>query len=94
MHVIQEYSTEDIDWYGYNMFISDDICKIKIHLGSLMDRKNMAFKKIWKKINSYFLLEFTCALLRDEGLWDENLCGDGYNCNIKNCLKKINYFLW
>ena len=94
VEILQEYSTDDLDLYGYNEFITDNLCKIKINLGSLMDRKNMSFKKLVKKINSFFLLEFTCALLRAEGLWDERLCGDGYNCNIKETLKKINYFIW
>ncbi len=57
-----------------------------------MDRKNMSFKKIVKKINSFFLLEFLCAFLRFENFWEDGLCGDGINCNIKEILKKINYF--
>jgi len=96
LEIIQEYSTKDMDWYAYNMFLNDNetVCKIKIHLGSLMDRKNMAFKKLVKKIDSFFLLEFVCAIMRSEDLWKEGTCGDGYDCNIKKILKKLDYFTW
>lgn len=94
LEIIQEYSTEDMEWYGYNMFLTEDICEIKIHLGSLMDRKNMSFKKLVKKIDSYFLLEFLCANLRAEQLWSQKMCGDGVDCNIKQTLKKLDYFQW
>lgn len=94
LEIIQEYSTEDMEWYGYNMFLTEDICEIKIHLGSLMDRKNMSFKKLVKKIDSYFLLEFLCANLRAERIWSQETCGDGVNCNIKQTLKKLDYFQW
>ena len=91
LEIIQKYSTEVLDYYGYNMLISEGICEIKIHLGSLMDRKNMSFKKLFKRINSVFLLEFLCAFLGSEDLWDESLCGKG-RCHIKEILKKVNNF--
>ena len=53
VEILQEYSTNDLDLYGYNEFITDNLCKIKINLGSLMDRKNMSFKKLVKKINRW-----------------------------------------
>ena len=92
LEIIQEYSTEVLDYYGYNMLISEGVCKIKIHLGSLMTRKNMSFKKLMRRINSVFLLEFLCAFLGSEGLWDESLCEREGTCNIKETLKKMNYF--
>ena len=94
IELIQEYSTDNCDIYGHNLFLSDELCEIKINLGSLMDRKNMSTKKLAKKINSFFLLEFTCAILHDEGLWTKSICEDGFECNIKKTLKKLNYFLW
>jgi hypothetical protein len=74
------------------MLISEGVCEIKIHLGSLMDRKNMAFKKIFKRINNVFLLEFLCAFLGSEGLWDESLCEREGSCNITKTLERMNYF--
>lgn len=94
LEIIQKYSTIDHHWYGYNLFLNKDTCEIKIHLGALMDRKNMSFQKLVKKIDSFFLLEFVCAIMRKEELWDNKLCGDGFNCNIKETLKKLNYFIW
>ena len=93
MEIVQEYSTEDLDAFAYNKFITEDLCEIGIHLGSLMDRKNMAFSKLVKKIDSFFLLELICASLEADDLWDGKLCLDGYNCGIKQTLEKINYFL-
>lgn len=94
MEVIQKYLIDgDNTKYGFNSFINKNLCKIEINLNSIMERKNMAFKKIVKKINDIFLLEFLCAFLDYEGLWSEKLCGDGYNCNIKKILKKISFFL-
>ncbi len=90
LEIIQEYSTDVLDHYGYNMLISEGLCKIKINLGSLMDRKNMAFKKLFKRINNVFLLEFLCAFLGSEGLWDKSLCGEKGMCHIKETLKKVN----
>lgn len=93
--LIQEYSTESSeDMYAYNQFTRCDSCEIKIFLGSLMDRKNMAFDKLVKKINSFFLLEFVCAFMGSQQIWSENLCENGHICRIKQALKKADYFLW
>ena len=92
LEIIQKYSTEVLDHYGHNLLISEGICEIKIHLGAIMDRKNMSFKKLVGRINSVFLLEFLCAFLGAEGLWDESLCRKKGTCNIKEILKKMNYY--
>lgn len=94
MEIVQEYSTDlHPEMYGYNQLLKDNLCEIHIYLGSLMERKNMAIKKLVDKIDGYFLLEYLCVLLTEEGLWSDHLCGrDGSNCSIKQALKKINYF--
>ena len=95
VEIVQSYKIdEDLDNYGYNQFIREDLCEIRIFLGSLMDRKNMAFKKLVKRLHEIFLLEFICADLQAQGLWNKSLCGKGTVCNIRKTLHKINYFLW
>lgn len=94
MEIVQEYKTDgDLDKYGYNLFLNENLCEIGIHLTSLMDRKNMSVKKWVKKIDSVFLLEYICAFLDSEGFWSKKLCGDD-TCNIRKTLEKVNYFLW
>lgn len=95
VEIIQEYTTDALgDYCAFNIFLDRKRCKIKLLLGSLMDRKNMAFDRLVKKINNYFLLEYLCAMLESQGLWCEEMCENGHNCRIKQVLKRLDHFCW
>ena len=78
--IIQHYTIIQSENPAYNDKLINNFYKIEISLTTLLLRKNMAFKKIWKKINYYFTLEFLCVILQEQGLWKENLCNNGSIC--------------
>ncbi|MFX1392218.1 MAG: hypothetical protein ACFFAH_01470 [Promethearchaeota archaeon] len=91
--VKQIYLTEKSEYCAVNELIENNHFKIEIHLGSLMSRKNMAFKQLVKKINYYFLLEFICVNLQEQGLWDQKLCNNKTRCSIEKIIRFMGYFL-
>jgi len=82
----QIYLPEKGDCFAINEFIEENRYKIEIYLGSLMSRKNMAFHLLVKKINHFFLLEFICVLLQEQGLWYKKLCREERSCNIEKAI--------
>lgn len=94
MQVIQSYTLERLDCAGYNQFLDSGTCKIEISLPNLIERKNTAFKRIIKQINYYFLIEYTCALLQEQGIWKRKFCvKNSTGCKIQNMYAKLNMFL-
>lgn len=92
LRIDQFYSTEFSDAYGTNEIIADKLYKLDIFLVNLMTRKNMAYKKVARRIDFYFLVEFICVLLQEEGIWNQKYCGTGVNCNIQKTIKKMLLF--
>ena len=80
------YLAEKCECCGLNDLIKDNRYKIEIYLGSLMSRKNMAYQLIVKKINYYFLLEFVCVILQEQGIWHQKLCKEKGLCNIEKVI--------
>ena len=58
-----------------------------------MNRKNMSFNQIVKRINYFFLVEFVCIILQEQGIWDIELCNNGSVCNIQKTISTVNSFL-
>ena len=88
--ITQLYTLLKTENPAYNEKINDNSYRIEISLATLMLRKNMAFKKIWKKVDYYFILEFLCVLLQDQGLWSEHLCNNGSICKIQKIMMLMN----
>ena len=88
--VVQFYSINKRKYPAYNTMGENNSVKIEISLSSLMSRKNMAFNQLLNRINKYFLLEFVCVLLQEQGLWNKKLCNNGSLCNIQRVISSVN----
>ena len=88
--VVQNYSINKRKYPAYNTMEENNSAKIEISLGSLMSRKNMAFNQLLNRINKYFLLEFVCVILQEQGLWNKQLCNNGSLCNIQRIISSLN----
>ncbi len=91
VNIIQTYSTEQQKSNATNEEIKDKEFEIILNLKRIMKRKNMSIKKLATRIDYYFLLELLCVILQEQGLWSENLCNNGFSCNISRILRKIGY---
>ena len=91
--VLQYYSTNKRKYPAYNEITDKNLFKIEISLSALMSRKNMAFKQLLNRINKYFLLEFICVILQEQGLWNKKFCNNGSVCNIQKIISPLNIHL-
>jgi hypothetical protein len=91
--VLQYYSTNKLKYPAYNEIIDKNFFKIEISLSVLMLRKNMAFNQLLNRINKYFLLEFICVILQEQGLWNKKFCNNGSVCNIQKIISPLNIHL-
>lgn len=90
--VFQYYSTNIQKHIAYNELVGEDFFKIEISLSGLLSRKNMAFNQLLNRINKYFLLEFLCVILQEQGLWDKKFCNNGSVCNIQKVISTLNIY--
>jgi hypothetical protein len=88
--LVQYYSIKKRKYPAYNTMGENNSVKIEISLSSLMSRKNMAFNQLVNRINKYFLLEFVCVILQEQGLWSKQLCNNGSLCNIQRVISSLN----
>jgi len=93
LKVIQHYSICLNNCSGYNEEIQKDIYKIEISLSDLMSRRNMCFNQLLNRINYFFLVEYLCVILQEQGLWHVNLCNNGSVCNIQKTVSKMYSFI-
>lgn len=90
--IIQNYVADNKEKCSFNDFIRPECYKIEICLNQLVSRKNMSFKRLVRKLNNIFLLEYLCVVLQDEALWLRKQCKSGpkFNCGIQTVIDFIN----
>lgn len=99
MHIIQilqiKKDKEIEEAPASNIFLDWEYekCHIHIYLENLFFRKNVSHIRVAEEIHHYFLVEFVCGLLRQNGCRQE---GDAYlpcenksYCGIEKILEKI-----
>jgi len=88
--ILQKYLIDNKEHSALNEFLRKDCYKIEISLNALLLRKNMAFNKIVRYLNYFFLIEFICVILQEQGLWSPEICSGGKFCNIKRIIGWMN----